>query len=299
MVSIAIDAAQPSDIYAASEAGVFLISHNQGTNWQDFLPSLPDSVAHLHPLVVTAYGLMFYLGSGQGVYSLRSRRYTVTGDFTLGGYLGVGTNAPQRAVHLKGANAVFRMDRSTDTAAFFAVRTDASGNPIKSFQVGTNASGPNQGEFMITDMGSAVGGGGRRRMTITNTGDTLFGGSLTGASFLAASSLRLKTNVRPLENPLGKLTALAGVRFDWKATRQPSLGVIAEDVARALPEVVFRAPRTGLLQGVNYDGLVALLLESAKEQLRQIETLRAKRERLKRLLEELRQANDQLENRSK
>ena len=221
------------------------------------------------------------------------------GDFNLGGYLGVGIDVPQRAVHLWGPNAVFRMDRSMDTAAFVLVRTDATGNPLKTFVVGADASGLDQGEFIINDIGAAVGGGGQRRLTISNAGDVSFGGSLTGASFLPASSLGLKTNIRPLENALGKVKALTGVRFDWKASGQASLGVVAEEVARALPEAVLRAPKTGLFEGVNYDSLVAALIESAKAQLRQIETLRVQRERLLELLEKLSRANDQLENRSK
>ena len=202
-----------------------------------------------------------------------SMAFSEPGNFTIGGYLGVGTDTPQRAIHLKGANAVFRMDRSTDTAAFFMVRTDASGNPIKSFQVGTNASGPNQGEFMITDMGSAVGGGGQRRMTITNSGDTIFTGNVTAAQYYTPSSIRFKENVRGLEDPIGKLERLRGVRFDWKASGAPSLGVIAEEVAEVLPEAVSWNAEGQQAEGVNYDGLVALLIETAKVQQTDIETL--------------------------
>ena len=83
----------------------------------------------------------------------------------------------------------------------------------------------------------------------------------------------MKTNIRLLENPLGKVKNLTGVRCDWKTTRLPSLGVIAEDVARVLPEVISRKPKTGLLHGVSYDSSVALLVESSKAQGRQIEAL--------------------------
>jgi uncharacterized repeat protein (TIGR01451 family) len=207
------------------------------------------------------------------------------GDWTIGGYLGVGTNTPERAVHLFGPNAVFRMDRSEDTAAFLLVRTDASGNPLKSFVVGANASGPNQGEFIINDIGTAVGGGGQRRMTITNSGDTIFGGSVTANQFFTPSSLRFKTNIRLLQDPTGRLNQLSGVRFDWKSSGLPSLGIIAEDVAKVFPELVF--PDLESVQAVNYDGLLAVLIQAAHEHERQIKTLREKREQLVRLLEQL------------
>jgi len=80
--------------------------------------------------------------------------------------VGIGTPAPARQLHIKGDEAVFRMDRSKNTAAFMLVRIDSSGNPQKTFVVGTNANGSNDGEFVINDLGTAVRGDGVRRMTI-------------------------------------------------------------------------------------------------------------------------------------
>jgi subtilisin family serine protease len=251
----------------------------------------PTASQRIATVRVTAMGAA---GSPRDVTVTQARQ-----SFTIDGYLGVGTDTPQRAVHLVGPNAVFRMDRSADTAAFLLVRTDTSGNPLKTFVVGANAAGPNNGEFIINDIGAAVGGGGQRRMTITNAGDTIFGGSLTGTNFFPSSSLALKTNIRTLENPLAKVRGLAGVQFDWKLTGRPSLGVVAEDVARVLPEVVSREPQTGVLQGVSYDSLVGVLLESSKAQGRQIDALRAKRDQLRRLLEALMKSNRKLEERIK
>ena len=113
----------------------------------------------------------------------------------VNGSLGIGTT-PARQLHLRGPNAVFRMDRSADTAAFMLVRTDVSGNPLKTFVVGTNASGVNTGEFIINDLGTAVGGAGTRRMTITNNGAVEFTGIVTAPQVIEMSSsphLRLST----------------------------------------------------------------------------------------------------------
>ena len=70
--------------------------------------------------------------------------------------VGIGTSAPVRQLHLVGSNAVFRMDRTADTAAFMLVRTDGSGNPQKTFVVGANSSGSGVGTFVIKDLGTAV-----------------------------------------------------------------------------------------------------------------------------------------------
>ena len=43
------------------------------------------------------------------------------------GNVGLGVNDPARQLHLSGSNAVFRMDRSNDAAAFIFVRTDTDG----------------------------------------------------------------------------------------------------------------------------------------------------------------------------
>lgn len=99
-------------------------------------------------------------------------------DFIVSGNLGVGTETPQRAVHLVGSNAVFRMDRNSDTAAFLIVRTSPDGAEIwKSYAVGVNADGLGNGSFVINDLGSAAGGGGTRRLTISNSGNVGIGTS--------------------------------------------------------------------------------------------------------------------------
>ena len=106
--------------------------------------------------------------------------FTEPGDFTIGGSLGVGTDAPQRAVHLQGPNALFRMDRDRNTSAFLLTRTARNdlSDIWKSFVIGVNADGPEDGEFIINDLGSAVSGGGTRRLTIRNNGDVNIEGRL-------------------------------------------------------------------------------------------------------------------------
>jgi len=88
------------------------------------------------------------------------------------GKLGVGIAAPVRQVHLQGNNAVFRMDRDANSSAFILVRTAAGDfNTIwKTFYVGVDASGVNDGSFFIGDVGTAVSGPSAKRLYIDNTG---------------------------------------------------------------------------------------------------------------------------------
>ena len=178
--------------------------------------------------------------------------------------VGIGTSAPVRQLHVVGDQAVFRMDRPVDTAAFMLVRTDGSGNPMKTFVVGTNASASNTGEFVISDLGTEVSGPGSRRMTIANDGSVNFPGAVTGASFTPVSSIVHKTNVKTYENALETVKKLRGVRFDWKDSGKPSVGLIAEEVDKVIPEVVAHNDKDAT--GVNYDSLVGVLVEAVKEQ---------------------------------
>jgi hypothetical protein len=183
---------------------------------------------------------------------------------TVNGRLGVGTQVPVRQLHVVGDQAVFRMDRPYDTAAFMLVRTDLSGNPLKTFVVGADASGSNNGAFVINDLGTAVSGAGIRRMTISNSGSVNFPGAVTAASFTPVSSIVHKTNVKTYENALETVKKLRGVSFNWKESGKPSVGLIAEEVDKVIPEVVAHNDKDAT--GVNYDSLVGVLVEAVKEQ---------------------------------
>ena len=210
------------------------------------------------------------------------------------GYLGVGTQAPVRQVHLVGDNATFRMDRTKDTAAFIMVRTDASGNPMKTFVVGTNSSGSGVGTFVINDLGTAVSGGGTNRMTINNDGSVTFTGNVYANSFVQ-SSLAFQDNVRTYENALETVNKLRGVKFDWKDSGKPSVGLIAEEVEKVIPEVV--AHNEGSATGVNYASLVGVLVEAVKEHQKITEQQQGLIQKQQEAFKKLQEKNEQLEQR--
>lgn len=95
-------------------------------------------------------------------------------DAIVNGDLGVGISNPARAVHVRGDNAVFRLDRDRDSASFLLVRTALYDfNTIwKTFVIGVDAAGVNNGKFVIKDFGTAVAGGSGNpnRMTIDTLG---------------------------------------------------------------------------------------------------------------------------------
>jgi hypothetical protein len=192
-------------------------------------------------------------------------------DAPAGVNVGIGTPTPQRQLHLNGSNAVFRMDRDSDTAAFLLVRTNSAGTPLKTFVVGANASGANNGEFIVNDLGTAVGGAGARRMTITNAGEAHFTGTVRAPAFVQTSSLRHKSDVATVTDAVDLVGRLRGVRFLWNETGKPSLGLIAEEAAEIVPELVEMDERSGRAEALNYAALTAVLIEAVKEQRGQIQ----------------------------
>jgi hypothetical protein len=180
--------------------------------------------------------------------------------------VGIGTSAPVRQLHIVGDQAVFRMDRPVDTAAFMLVRTDASGTPLKTFVVGANASGSNTGEFVINDLGTAVSGPGTNRLRIANNGVVYV------QSLVQTSSLALKDNVRTYANALETVKKLRGVSFNWKESGKPSVGLIAEEVEKVIPEVIAHDGQAAT--GVNYSSLVGVLVEAVKEQQAELDALK-------------------------
>ncbi|WP_394289714.1 tail fiber domain-containing protein, partial [Fusobacterium necrophorum] len=99
---------------------------------------------------------------------------------------------------------------------------------------------------------------------ITASGDILAQGTVTGLS-----DKRLKQNIEKIQNPLKILKKLNGYTFIMNKERH--VGVIAQEVQKALPEAV-RETENGYLS-VAYGNMVGLLIEANKELLKRIEVL--------------------------
>ena len=94
-------------------------------------------------------------------------------------------------------------------------------------------------------------------------------GVVTATDFDSTSDIRLKTNIKPIDDPLSKVVQIEGVSFNWKQDNRPALGVIADQIEKVIPELVHGDdPKT-----VNYNGLVGLLIEVVKDQQTQIDDL--------------------------
>ena len=98
-------------------------------------------------------------------------------------------------------------------------------------------------------------------------------GTLSATQFTSLSDVNKKKNIRPIENAIDITKKLEGVRFDWKETNSSSIGVIAQEVEKVLPELVVD---TDGVKSVSYGNIVGVLIEAIKEQQVRIEELERK-----------------------
>jgi hypothetical protein len=115
----------------------------------------------------------------------------------------------------------------------------------------------------------------------TNTG--IGRDSTTGQITAVSSDQRLKTNIQTLTSSLNKVKSLRGTQFEWTNENDPEfrigndstgtqIGLIAQEVEQVLPEVV-KLNGVKDYKTVEYDKIVAVLIEAIKEQQQQIDSL--------------------------
>lgn len=89
-------------------------------------------------------------------------------------------------------------------------------------------------------------------------------GTLNAVIFNSLSDEQAKTDVTIIEKAIDKLEHINGVSFEWKATGEKGIGVIAQNLETVFPELVKLNEESGL-KSVNYDGLVGVLIQAIKE----------------------------------
>ena len=120
--------------------------------------------------------------------------------------------------------------------------------------------------------------------TTATTADTLSGsasinttGNITASNINATtvtttSDIRLKSDIRNLENSLDKVCQLRGVQYRLNDSENINIGMIAQEVESIIPEVVTE-DKDGF-KGLQYQNIVSLLVESIKELKKEIEILK-------------------------
>jgi Chaperone of endosialidase len=193
-----------------------------------------------------------------------------------------------------------------NVTAISGTGTEASGNPIPvnftgpanfgfngaSFNPFSSATGLTQGGTILWNLSNgagemdfvnvfdgASGQGGFHWWQTTSTPslNTLMTlsptGALTVTSVTQTSDANLKANVTTIANATNLIMGMNGVTFNWVSDGTASAGLIAQDVANVMPELV--ATDSKGIMGLNYSGVVGALVAAFKEQQAVITQLQA------------------------
>ncbi|HEV8538738.1 MAG TPA: tail fiber domain-containing protein [Bacteroidota bacterium] len=130
---------------------------------------------------------------------------------------------------------------------------------------------PNAPGIVISDIGRVgigtytpgyllqVGGGGDGTQARANTWSTF-------------SDRRFKRNITQIDDALGEVLLLRGIKFNWIKSGEASTGFIAQEVEKVLPEVV-SMDGSGY-ESMDYSKLAPVLVEAIKAQQKKIEALK-------------------------
>ena len=97
-------------------------------------------------------------------------------------------------------------------------------------------------------------------------------GTLSATIFTSLSDETQKTNIEKITSAVDLTRQINGVKFEWKENGGKSAGVIAQEVEKIMPEIVHE--NDDGIKTVNYNGIIALLVEALKEQQEQIDELK-------------------------
>jgi len=200
------------------------------------------------------------------------------GISVLAGNVGIGTTTPQRQ---------FQIDSDVDGIGFDGTTTSPNAGV---FRFGDNTGWRLHFGRSREKVGGAINTGTTGvLMTIQDNGNVGIGttgpsyklhvnGTVGATAYYYVSDTALKENIVALENSLEKILQLQGVSFNWRDSKEKSIGLIAQEVERIFPEAVYG--ETGQ-KSVDYGKLIAPLIEAIKEQQKEIEKLKAEVELLK------------------
>ena len=198
---------------------------------------------------ITNYGGYFVAAGeeGRGVYG----EATDTGD--------VNNPVPNYGGYFMAASSYGR--------AVYGSVTGSSGIGVYGFATGISG---------ISVYGMAIGSSGIGVEGYGNSYDFYAVGP--GINYGVPSSIRWKSDIRAIDEPLEKVMQVRGVYFNWDAEHggEHDVGMIAEEVGKVLPEIVNYEEDGIYTTGMDYSKLTPLLVEAVKELKTDLDELKVK-----------------------
>ena len=196
-----------------------------------------------------------------------------------GGNLGVGTISPTQKLHVQGnvriAGGLYDSNNNVGAASSVLISTGSGISWAAASGGGATLTNDTTTNATYYPTFSSATSGTYSTAYVSNTKCTFnpSTGTLSATVFTSLSDASKKKNIRPIENAIEITKKLEGVRFDWKDTDAPSIGVIAQEVEKVLPELVVENDG---VKSVSYGNIVGVLIEAIKEQQVRIEELERK-----------------------
>lgn len=139
-----------------------------------------------------------------------------------------------------------------------------------------------------------TGNGGHRFYSLTSGTPSLanslsylnINGEWSAAAFNPTSDIRLKRNIKPVENGLDTVLKLRPVSYEKKNNLESTeyntkeIGFIAQEIRKVIPDVVKEANDADKLLSVNYDSLVPVLAKAIQELNNKVDELNSKLQKL-------------------
>ena len=145
------------------------------------------------------------------------------------------------------------------------------------FYVDGQYTGSNPGVAFVVGNGDIDSSNGLAGSNSSNAFIVNYDGSATLAGDLTVNSdARLKSNIVTLGSTLSKLLLIDGKSYTMKSNENvEKIGLLAQDVLAAFPELVKKGGDEDGTLSVNYQGLIPVLINAIKEQQEQINVLKA------------------------
>jgi hypothetical protein len=138
--------------------------------------------------------------------------------------------------------------------------------------------GTNPGVAFVVGNGDVNSSTGRAGDNPSNAFIVNYDGSATLSGELTVESdTRLKTNITTLGNTLSKLLLIDGKSYTMKSNEAiEKIGLLAQEVQKAFPELVKQAGDAEGTLSINYQGMIPVLINAIKQQQIELQKLKKK-----------------------
>ncbi|MBL8168665.1 MAG: tail fiber domain-containing protein [Acidobacteria bacterium] len=248
----------------------------------------------------TGFGSLFQFQAGDGslyystspsVAAGATRTFNTRFSILQNGNIGIGTSTPGFQLHVNGNVATNLIYGQNNSASINAVGVAGSAdNGIGIVGTAINGKGIVGSAFGANGIGVEAAGNGYIALFAHENSGSGYAGYFQGSVYMSpslyvsgnihatgtitqGSDVRLKQDIANLDYGLQEILRLRPVSWTWKQrlTAGLQLGLIAQEVEAVLPELVTISKDAEPVKGLNYIGLIPVLIKSTQEQQAQIE----------------------------